>query len=518
LTQDHLPNLIHSLSEYEESGILHLSRPQVSKRIYFGQGSMVFANSDQRADRLGEFLVRNGKMTHSHLELASERVKCSGHRLGETFVDMGLMTETEMEVRVAEQILEIIYSLFTWDAGEYRFRQHPNPIAQDIALKLPTVPVILEGVRHMNDPAAVRRALGDLNRVVSYSRDPSLPHGINLTSEESFVLSRVDGQCTLSNILSVSPLSEDETLRCLYGLFSAGFLELGNKGHQLTPKKKRLPLFPEEHRPSGRSKNRSEAKTLNLSAEERWIREDILTKHSSLATGSYYDWLELRKTAKGEEVKKSYFAMIKRYHPDRFNSANLRDLRGHLEELFSKITDAYQILSNPISKRRYDNSLRTEAPRGEDLSPRAFLTRPPDEESAATSMEKLAERYYREAKRHFSKKDFHRTVELLKEALRLDSSKGAYHKLLARALAMNPKWRKDAVEHFETALEICPFDVECLVGLGEIYEKSGLIGRASRMFSRALELDPENADILDELAGQSGTKGLSRLWSHKTEM
>ena len=503
LGQTQLPNLIHSLHDSGETGILSLTRDQVSKRIYFGEGTMTFANSTFRGDRLGEFLVRSGKMTQSHLALASQKVARTGRRLGETFVSMGLLTETEMEVGVAEQVLSIIYSVFPWDSGEYRFQGHANPIADDLKLRLPTIPVILEGVRHIQDPQAIRRALGDPSSVLSYAKDFSAAEtGCTLTSEESFVLSRVDGQSSVADIIALSPLPEEQTLRCLYALLSGGFLELGGKSRHLMPSAKSIDPFRLANDSYESSPGKTEVQTAptneELSPEERWIRDDVQAKRAVVASGTYYDWLEVRRDASGEEVKKAYLTMIKRYHPDRLRSQRLAYLRRDLEDLLSKMTEAYKTLTSPMARRRFDNALRTEAPRGEDLSPRGEV-QDAGAASSPSSVGNIAARYYREAKKHFSQNHFHETVELMEEAVRFDSSKAKYHKLLARALAKNPFWGKRAEEHFERALELSPFDFDCLIGLGELYEAAGMATRARTLFSQALELDPTNADLRERL-------------------
>jgi curved DNA-binding protein CbpA len=496
LGQSYLPEIIHSLHDSRETGILSLTRDKISKRIYFGEGTMTFANSTFRGDRLGEFLVRSGKMTQSHLALASQKVARTGRRLGETFVSMGLLTETEMEVGVAEQVLSIIYSVFPWDSGEYRFQEHASPIADDLALRLPTIPVLLEGVRQIQDAGTVRRALGDPTSIVSYARDFSVvPTDYTLTSEESFVLSRVDGQSSVADIIALSPLPEEQTLRCLYALLSGGFLELGSKSRHLTPSPNSIEPLREERRHLEPSERNAEPRAHELSPEEQWIRDDVVAKRAAVAAGTYYDWLELRRGASSEELKKAYLTMIKRYHPDRLASRRLAFLRGDLEDLLSKMTEAYQTLASPVARRRFDNSLRTEAPRGEGMSPRRATP-----ERAASSLENIAARYYREAKQHFSQNRFHETVELMEEAVRFDPNKAKYHKLLARALAKNPFWGKRAEEHFEAALQLSPFDFDCLVGLGELYDAAGMTTRARSLFAQALELDPTHAELRERLS------------------
>jgi len=67
LEKDQLPEILHSLAWSEESGVLQLTRDLTSKHIYFGQGSIVFVRSNQRAHRLGELLVRRERITRAQL-------------------------------------------------------------------------------------------------------------------------------------------------------------------------------------------------------------------------------------------------------------------------------------------------------------------------------------------------------------------------------------------------------------------------------------------------------------------
>jgi len=67
---------------------------------------------------------------------------------------------------------------------------------------------------------------------------------------------------------------------------------------------------------------------------------------------NYYEILEVSQTASYNEIKRSYYSLCKRYHPD---------INPKTANLFKQINEAYDILMNPIARREYDESLKEEA-------------------------------------------------------------------------------------------------------------------------------------------------------------
>ena len=62
----------------------------------------------------------------------------------------------------------------------------------------------------------------------------------------------------------------------------------------------------------------------------------------------YYEILGVKKDAAPEEIKKAYRQLALKYHPDRNKSD------GDTEKKFKEINEAYQVLSDPEKKSRYD--------------------------------------------------------------------------------------------------------------------------------------------------------------------
>lgn len=549
LSRETLADVIRTLYVDRRSGIVHLAQAKTSKRIYFRKGSMIFANSDVESDRLGEFLIRQGVIDREGFAKTTETMKETGHRFGRTVVELGHCTAEEMEQKVVEQIQAIIYSLFDWDEGDYRFEQHENPVDEDIVLNLSTADIILEGTRRLEDMDKVRRALGDSSSILEQNEDPLLLYQkmTTLSQSEYFILSRVDGTSSMDDIFAVSPLDEDETLRCIYGLVSAGVLvrkggartESASTGVRPPPPKPEPPAPPPpkpappkaqpaapppaavstKPPPSAPPTTAEVPAELGPSPEEVAVREEITQKHASLNDSNLYDLLGITITANDDEIKKAYYAMAKKYHPDRHHSTHLRDVHGLLEELFSKITHAYQTLSSTAERHRYDqtvkhgNSADAAATAGDGQSAQKA------EHASEAAVKRQAEERYADGKHHFDEMHFFDAIQSLRDAVRLYPKK-QYHKLLAQALMKNPLWAKEAEEHFRAALKMDQFDAECALGLGQIYEDKGMMTRAQKMYEQAATYDPENEEVQKKIGPKkeaSSLGGFKRFFGRKKE-
>jgi molecular chaperone DnaJ len=67
-----------------------------------------------------------------------------------------------------------------------------------------------------------------------------------------------------------------------------------------------------------------------------------------MAKRDFYEILEVERNATPEKVKKAYRQMAMKYHPDR-NAGN-----KEAEEKFKEAAEAYEVLSDPEKKQRYD--------------------------------------------------------------------------------------------------------------------------------------------------------------------
>lgn len=77
---------------------------------------------------------------------------------------------------------------------------------------------------------------------------------------------------------------------------------------------------------------------------------------------NYYDILEISKDSSQYEIKKSYFNLALKHHPDR-NRHLKNDEYKENEEKFKEITLAFKVLYDPIEREKYDQLIESKTPK-----------------------------------------------------------------------------------------------------------------------------------------------------------
>ena len=83
---------------------------------------------------------------------------------------------------------------------------------------------------------------------------------------------------------------------------------------------------------------------------------------------TYYEILDVPRTATPEQIKSAYRILVQLHHPDRLQQANSQ-VRQYAEERLKRINEAYAVLSDPARRKRYDAGHRecdSEAENGDE--------------------------------------------------------------------------------------------------------------------------------------------------------
>src|SRR5688500_728165 len=235
LKQIGLAKLLHNLSISERTGTLVLKRGEVSKSIFFKSGYVMFAESNLATDRLGEVLCRRGEITRAQLSECLAESKRTGKMLGAVLVEKNVLRAERLLPAIEVQVREIVLGAFSWDDGEYLFSKEFFGNTEDLLdLKIRTADLILEGVRRTYTASQASKIIGDTSRPPRLSAESGyLSQELTVNFETSKVLSKVDSNRSIAQIVAETGLTELTVLQILAALAHLKILEVeatGNTG------------------------------------------------------------------------------------------------------------------------------------------------------------------------------------------------------------------------------------------------------------------------------------------------
>jgi DnaJ-domain-containing protein 1 len=227
------------------------------------------------------------------------------------------------------------------------------------------------------------------------------------------------------------------------------------------------------------------------------LEREMMIRFEQIDALDLYQSLGVARGAPVDEVRRAYYALTRRFHPDKFQR---EELKPNAEKVFARITEAYATLSHAEARQRYDaeEALKSSG-RGSD--------RPADTHD-------LARLNYRSGREHLERGKLAEALGFFANACQQDPTKAEYFESLGAIQARNPRLRREAEENLNRALELAPTSASPYVHLGGLYERSGNVEKAIETYRAALKWEPDNkaaAEALDRLAPSK--KGLLGLFS-----
>jgi hypothetical protein len=187
----------------------------VEKTVRIQDGRLVFASSSSQDDRLGELLLRRGRITIEQYVEAGRGIR-KGKRLGTVLVEMGALDARELVKVVVDHTQEIIYGAFQWTEGLYHLTETTDP-AEPIVLRLSTPDIILEGIRRIDRWSRIERAVGGLETRYERSEGYEAPlRQMTLSPDKLALLTGLTGVQDLAAICRRSNMPHFDAFRTLW--------------------------------------------------------------------------------------------------------------------------------------------------------------------------------------------------------------------------------------------------------------------------------------------------------------
>ncbi|MEZ4547847.1 MAG: DnaJ domain-containing protein [Thermodesulfobacteriota bacterium] len=206
--------------------------------------------------------------------------------------------------------------------------------------------------------------------------------------------------------------------------------------------------------------------------------------YEGLEAKDHYEVLGVGKGSSNEQIRDAYYKLVKNYHPD-VNPGADHDTRVKAEEIFTRITSAYETLSQNDKREEYDSQEELA-----DLKNQAKYIYEA-EMAFKKGITLLIQRNYAEAEKN------------IREAVTMNPEEAAYVGAhgWTRYLAAENKSSvlAESIKTLEQAIKMNGKIAENQYYLGSIYKNQNDLKNAEKCFQKAIEIEPDYIEAKREL-------------------
>ena len=250
-----LADIFQLIGIQKKTGVLTLRQAGEVVTVSFLNGSVVSADSANKRleDRLGNVLVKSGRLSQVRLQDALKVQRATLQRLGHILVRGRYIEENDLREALRLQVSQIVYRLFRWKDGDYQFsqedtvdydREHFTPLNSETILMegirmIDEWPIIERKIRSFDmvfrktrpdlqpvitdtddgDPADLDSALSPGRREAAAADDP-----VRLRRDEARLYELLDGHRSVQEVIDRGRMGDFDSCRILYDLLSRNLI------------------------------------------------------------------------------------------------------------------------------------------------------------------------------------------------------------------------------------------------------------------------------------------------------
>ncbi|MEN9577015.1 MAG: hypothetical protein RJA70_24 [Pseudomonadota bacterium] len=490
--------------ERKLSGSIVIETPGVGRSgLTLANGAVVKAKTPELTHRLGQLCVRLGYLDQDDV---SAVVDSQGDQLlGDALRDLGLLESAQLKFAVKEQLRSQVDWLSQLGANSiYGYFNAKDFLAKWGGHNLDVDPLSLiwsASKASMPDERAdqVTALLGSRSlRLHSASRVARF--GFDARSRSVLDVLRARAY-SYAELVDTGLLPRPDLDRVLAILVLTRHLDAGAPGVPLgvdpdvsIPPASRDPdggqrPVVKRHRRAGEEGGRTEAPpgAADVAVEHR--QEELRSMASRVGSLTYYEVLGVPPAAEPAAIQAAFFQLARHWHPDKLPPA-LRKDRELATKVFSRMTEAHQVLSNPAQRAEYDRLSRDGVGSQEEQERVQALLRAA---SAFQRAELLAKRG-----------DWPSAEAAAMKALDEDPEQPEYGAMHAWIIAKSGQrgasgGYDDLLKTLDRAVKAVESNLRVRLWRAEVLKMAGKQSAAMRDFRHVADLQPNNVEAAREL-------------------
>ena len=220
-----LTSILQLLCNDQKTGVLRVSSGNNECKVFFEEGTIVHASGSQKESRLGYILRRDGVISAEQLQKCLTLGREQKVSLGKIVVDKGYISESTLKKYSTKQVEDILYSLLLWKKGQFEYKDIKLNLDGMVVTQLNPMKLILEASRRIDEMSVLNTVITSDQLVFRMSGNVQNKDEIKLNANEWRILSLIDGNRTIRQIVTKSGYDEFAVYKIFFSLNSYGLIE-----------------------------------------------------------------------------------------------------------------------------------------------------------------------------------------------------------------------------------------------------------------------------------------------------
>lgn len=211
--------------------------------VAFDNGRVVHAAIRSKSMPIEMALLQAGRIGEADIERARARQQNGRAKrdIADSLVEVGAITQRELERQLRLQIESVVFELMAWHEGFFSFEERPREeIAVDARITVSTESLLMEGARRIDEWSRIEDVIPNLEVIpqlapVDADREANGGAMLDLLPHEWQVLTMIDGDRDLRGIAASLGRDEFEIAKIAYGLATTGVIVVNIAQPRVTP-------------------------------------------------------------------------------------------------------------------------------------------------------------------------------------------------------------------------------------------------------------------------------------------
>lgn len=218
-----LIDLFQMLSFNQKTGVLQIENSETEKaNVFFENGNVVGMTRD--GYHVGLALIKSGALSKEAYEDILKKTGQNEDEIAREILERKIISEHDIRKILRTRLEDMIYSLFEWSTGHFKFEEKMIGLSDLFKFKIKTESLIMEGSRRIDEWSRLSSKIPSTSMIPVLSDNTEKIDVLDMDPREWEILAMINGVNSIKDIADKFG-NEFEIAKLLYGMMTLGIIK-----------------------------------------------------------------------------------------------------------------------------------------------------------------------------------------------------------------------------------------------------------------------------------------------------